>query len=300
MRKKQILYGRSITNQKKWQNSQRKHRENKQTVVIYRGGNAIEESCKNREIIGKKSLKTADESGMDKENFVHVLESYIPKVKIPVIVKIHETGANLLRKELIAYDRLKGFENSVQKICDFSCMDDKLRWQYMIDKPVGFCNNKTDSLHFIVLEYIEDGDVYEFLDKLPTKKVIRSFITQCILAIMVMAYKYKFRHYDLNSGNVLVGKTDKIKMHYTIFGKVYNVQTYGITPKFVDYGRSSVYKSEPNIEDVNEDIFNCILSITSNIKDLALKNKLQEFVFNEANGDIGLDDLLLKIREIFQ
>lgn len=287
------LYGKTITNKK------RAKRSRKQTVILY-GGNDIEKSCKKREIVGTRTIKSADEAGMERDNFVHVLESYMTKTKLPVIVKIHDSEGVFVRRELRAYESLKGFENSVQKICDFSCMDEKARWEYMIDSPVSFCNNKTDSLHFFVLEYIEDGDIYNFFDKLPPKNVICSFLLQCTLAIAVMAYKYHISHEDLNSGNVLVGKTDKTRMHYKILDKEYRIPTYGITPKFVDYGFSSEYMNTPNVNDILSDVYTCIGSMASYIRDPELKSKIVRFVDqNVLKRDVDFEYVIMGIREAF-
>jgi len=49
----------------------------------------LENECNKKEIIGKKTIKSSDEEGMDDRHFVHVLESFMKKDNYPVIVKIH-------------------------------------------------------------------------------------------------------------------------------------------------------------------------------------------------------------------
>lgn len=292
-----MLYGKTISNKKRAKYS------NTQTVYLY-GGTEIdkdlENECKNCEIIGKKSIKASEETGMDQDNFVHVIESYMKKTKFPVVVKIHDSNSYFIRKELEAYDKLKNFENSVHKICDFSCMDDKMRWEHMVDSPITFCNNKKDSLHFIVLEYIEDGKLSDFFSKMPNKNIICSFYLQTILSIIIMAYTYRISHGDLNSGNLLVGKTDKSRIHYRFQDKEYRIPTYGITPKFIDYGRSSIYHKVPSSMDVLDDIYTCLYVISLYVKQPDLKQKLLSYIQSSSEDPKkGLHQLIMEIKDVF-
>jgi hypothetical protein len=78
-------------------------------------------NCEQNKLIGEE----ADDFGANQTN---------------VVVKIHdEKKIYFLEKELKALKKLVNFENSVQYICDFSCMD------------IKFCNQKNDKLHFIQL-----------------------------------------------------------------------------------------------------------------------------------------------------
>jgi len=110
------------------------------------GGNEIENSCKNNEITGIQSIKSSEETGDEPNEFVHVIKSVLDKYNTPIIVKIHDSVSYFVNKELIALHKLSEFEHSVKKICDFSCIDDKTRWKYMINAPIKFCNNKKDKL----------------------------------------------------------------------------------------------------------------------------------------------------------
>ena len=290
-----VLYGHTITNKK------RSKRSNKQTILLYGGNKELESSCKNREIIGVRTISAAEEKNMD-ENFVHVLESKMTKSELPVIVKILDAKGADIQKELYEYKRLRGFENSVQMICSFACMDEKARWEHMINAPVEFCNNKQDPLHFIVLEYIVDGGVHEFLNKLPPKHILCSFMIQCVLALSIMGYKYRISHEDLNSGNVLIGKTVETMIEYEVLNRKYRLHTYGIIPKFVDYGLSSDYGNRvPTESEILSDCFTCLGSIARNIRDLELKEKMIDFVDSYVlNRRLGIHGLVFRIKKIFQ
>ena len=109
-----------------------KARMNQMDTVIIRGGNSVEQSCLGNEIVGKKSIKSSEETGDEIDEFVHVILSELTHYKLPIIVKIHDADSYFVEKELFALNQLAGFENSVTKLCDFSCMDDKSRWKHMI------------------------------------------------------------------------------------------------------------------------------------------------------------------------
>jgi len=308
-----MLYGKTITNNKRAKDEYR------QTVVIsnqYKNkksvgsGNTIttkqeseidtlEKDCKNHEVTGIQSMKASEEAGMETETFVHVIKSYMKKNKLPVVVKIHHLYNIFIENELEAYDKLKGFENSVQKICHFSCMDNMKRWEHMIDSPIGFCQDNKDPLHFIVLEYIEHGDIYNFFNKLPNKNIICSFLIQVSLAIAVMAQKYRISYNDLNTGNILIGKTNKTRMHFTVSGQEYRIRSYGITPKFLDYERSHIYEEEPSMNDIMSDVYSALYKICLYIKDLELKETFLKLLkYNTVTKNLVLKDTIISIRNI--
>ena len=206
----------------------------------------IESSCKNNEITGIQSIKSSEEdensddhrsvefrrdaenvveasTGDEPNEFVHVIKSVLDNYKKPVIVKIHDSVSYFVEKEITALNKLSEFENSVKKICDFSCLDDKARWKHMINHAIKFCNNKKNRLHFIVLEYIENGDIDLFFSKNPSKEMICSFFLQIELSIIKLALDYRISHGDLNSGNILISGTEKSRIHYKIMGKEYRI-----------------------------------------------------------------------------
>jgi hypothetical protein len=79
---------------------------------------------------------------------------------------------------------------------------------------------------------------------------------QIEIAIIILALDYRISHGDLNSGNILIVKTNKKIIKYNISGKCYNIKSFGILPILIDYGRCSNYIgrckicAEPIIDDV--------------------------------------------------
>jgi serine/threonine protein kinase len=219
----------------------------------------ITENCQNNKLKGIQTLKDSNEGGVDPNNFVHVIKSVLKEYNKPVIVKILDATSIFVKKELNIIQRLQDYEYSVQMICNFSCMDDKSRWNENYSGNVDFCNKKNDNLHFIVYEYIEDGDISEYLS-IATKKEVACIFFQLSMAIIILAYKYNITHGDLHTGNILMYKTDKSKVKYTYDNDSFYIQTNGFIPIFIDYGMSKIMKPVP--ENIMDDIFiaiqNCI------------------------------------------
>jgi serine/threonine protein kinase len=232
-------------------------------------------NCEQNKLIGKKTLKSAEEA----DAFGHVIQSVLAN-QTNVIVKIHEEkNIYFLENELKALKTLANFENSVQYICDFSCMDDKSRWFKYVTKPTKFCNQKADKLHFIVMEYIEHGDLHtDFFDKNPSRLEIQSVCLQIALAIAILGFEYKIYHGDLHSGNILLDRTDQENITYKVRGKKYNIKTYGYLPKLVDFGRCGFYDGRIKPAYVIEDLYLIFTILSTWIKDQEYKNKIQDFL----------------------
>ena len=268
-------------------------------TLLMKGGNQIEASCKNNEITGMQSIKSSDETGDEPNEFVHVIKSVLDNYNKPIVVKIHDSVSYFVDKEITALHKLSDFEHSVKKICDFSCLDDKARWKYMINSPIKFCNHKKDKLHFIVLEYIENGDIDLFFSKNPPKETICSLFLQIEFAIMILALDYKMSHGDLHSGNILISSTEKSRIHYRVLGKEYRITSYGILPKLIDYGRSTNYKGKIFPSYILDDIYTCLSILVIYIRDEELKTKFQQFIVDESHTNTSdLHRILVETKKI--
>jgi len=268
-------------------------------TLLMKGGEETEHSCKNNEITGIQSIKSSEETGDEPNEFVHVIKSVLDKYNKPIIVKIHDSVSYFVENEITALNKLSEFENSVKKICDFSCLDDKTRWKHMINSPIKFCNNKKDNLHFIALEYIENGDIEQFFSNNPSKEMICSLFLQIELAIITLALDYRISHGDLNSGNILISSTEKSRIHYKILGKEYRITSYGILPKLIDYGRSTHYVGKIYPSYILDDIYICLSIFAIYMKDEELKTKFQQFIVNESKINTSdLHRILLETKKI--
>lgn len=238
-------------------------------------------SCEQNKLIGKETLKSAKE--VDEEDFVHVIRSVLTEYKEPVVVKVHEHGNYFVVNELNMLNKLSDYNRVVQKLCDFKCKDSKSRW---MDRAVGnmhFCDSKgNDMLHFIVMEYIPDGDISKRLPHASFEE-LRSFFLQSALVLCELAYNFKVYHGDLNTGNILIEKTNKKTATYIVKDTTFNVKTYGVAPKLIDFGRGGEYKGKVRDDIVLNDIY-ILLSVLSRwIMDKGSRKTMEEFILKESS-----------------
>lgn len=215
--------------------------------------------------IKKYDYKAAEETSMDKDEFVHVVLSKLQDYDKPVVVKVYDaTNLQLLLEKKIL-DKIRGYRNTARLICEFSCDDNKKNYITKLTRQIKFCSSGTDKLYFFVYEYIAHGDISDYLQKKRDIKIIKTMILQVICVIIELATIYKISHGDLNSGNILIDKTDEKIIEYKIGDEIVSIESNGIIPKIIDFGRSKFYK-EPIIEHVWYDIIMVISLINTYVK----------------------------------
>jgi serine/threonine protein kinase len=238
--------------------------------------------CIGNELVGLESIKSSQETGLETDEFVHILKSSLANYAKPVVVKIHDSMSIYVNKELLAIEELSGFKNVVKSICHFSCLDNKSRWEKPIESEVKFCSNDKDKLHFFVYEYIENGDIEDFFTSNPSLLQIKSIFIQSALVIMILGKKYKIIHGDLNSGNILFEKTNKKSITYELDDLKYTLDTNGRIPKLIDFGRCKKLKGNVN-ESVMDDVYILLDILSIWIKDQTWKTSIREFLLGESN-----------------
>jgi serine/threonine protein kinase len=215
-------------------------------------------NCGKNLLLGYESIKAAEETSMHQDDFVHVIISKLENYNEPVVVKIYDENNYHLPIEIKILEKIKGYRNTAQLICHFSCKDDKKNYFSKIIKPmkpIRFCTNGSHSLHYFVYEYIVTGDISDFFTKNTDINLIKSFVLQITAVIIQLASIYRICHGDINSGNIMIDTTEEKTLDYTIDGKTYTIETHGIIPKMIDYGKSKFYRDtivSPN--DVWDDI----------------------------------------------
>ena len=113
-------------------------------------------------------------------------------------------------REIELLKTLNNYKHVVQYICHISCNDYIKQWYKEIIKPITPCQvDNGDSLTFIVMEYIKDGDLIDFFNKSPTLQQLESLFFQTAYIFMEIGFTYNIYHGDVNSGNILLKKTSQ-------------------------------------------------------------------------------------------
>jgi len=250
--------------------------------------------------------RAAEETSIHKDDFVHVALSSLQDYTKPVVVKVYDEDNFHLHIERNILKIINGYRNTAQLICEFSCNDNKplrslrenaqsngsiplitaresgalnAQWcknRYLtkITKQIKFCGNGTNRLHFFVYEYIAHGDISEFLTKNQDSNIIQSFILQITCVIIQLASIYKIYHGDINTGNILIDSTNETTIDYCIEGESIRIESHGIIPKIIDYGRSNFYKGTISNNEVWFDIILALGVMYPYIKNDIIKHKL--------------------------
>jgi hypothetical protein len=181
-------------------------------------------------LVAKRSIKTPDEAQYDA--FVHLLLSVMNSTD--VVVKLQSANSVFSRKEnnILQYLIARKQNNMIGVICQFECNDNLLRWNTEIHSPSQFCIGGNDKLMLTVIEYIPIT-LLEILNY--DTKIVRNVIQQISYAIIEMNITNAVSHGDLNSGNILVDKGEPEIKKYNIGGNIFEFQTMGYEPVFIDF-----------------------------------------------------------------
>ena len=223
-------------------------------------------NCGKNKLYGYKSFKAAEEASMHKDEFVHVVLSKLQDYDKPVVVKIYDANKLDLLLEQKILDKMRDYRNTARLICEFSCDDDKNNYITKITRQIRFCERGTNKLYFFVYECIAHGDISDYLRKTRDIKIVKTLILQMVCVIIELAEIYKVCHGDLNSGNILIDTTDEKTLEYKIGDEIVVIESNGIIPKIIDFGRSKFHTEPINIEHVWYDIIMIITLINTYVK----------------------------------
>jgi len=223
-------------------------------------------NCGKNNLYGYKSFKAAEETSMHKDDFVHVILSKLQDYDKPVVVKVYDANKLHLLLEKKILEKIRGYRNTARLICDFSCDDNKNNYITKLTKQIKFCQRGTNKLYFFVYEYIAHGDISDYLKKTRAVQIIKTLILQVVCIIIELATIYKVCHGDLNSGNILINTTDEKTLEYRIGDEIVVIESNGILPIIIDFGRSKFYTEPINNQDVWYDIIMFISLISGYTK----------------------------------
>ena len=117
------------------------------------------------------------------------------------------------------------------------------RWIESIQKPFSPCFNKgDDNLTFIIMEYIKDGSLTDFLKQSLSLEQLRSLFLQTAFILMQIEYlswRHQFRKYSYKKE----WKKQK-QMQYNILQKSYTLPYLGFKVVFIDFGRGNFFHKQ--------------------------------------------------------
>ena len=111
-------------------------------------------NCGKNLLRGYHTIKSAEETSIHKDDFVHIALTKLKDYDKPVVVKVYDADNIHLHIELNILKQVIGFRNTPRLICEFSCNDDKNKYITKLKKQISFCGNGLNKLHFFVYEYI--------------------------------------------------------------------------------------------------------------------------------------------------
>jgi serine/threonine protein kinase len=255
-------------------------------------------NCKKGKIIGLKTLDIKNNS--DLYEAIHVIKGKLKDYKNEIVIKVYESDSYFLQKELSIYNMLKivHFENYINPICVFSCNDDINKYNEHIKTNIVPCDNSRENIYtFLVLDFIKYGDMSNFVKRnnIIERKVVKSIYIQLSLMISDLIKNKNIIHGDLNSGNILIRKTQNKKKVYHLFERNYEVEIYGYEPVLIDFGRSSIIKTVDEyivIEEVSQAMATTIRYNTKKYK------KMNDFLLNKYLHLLTFDNFIKQLINI--
>lgn len=156
-----------------------------------------------------------------------------------------ETNADVLIHEafigLAALNSLKSvIPNFMYVYGYFSCSPIYL--QHTSARPLNWCNSHKNESSYIICEYVNNsGSFGEMLPKMTDVHVVSIFY-QILNALRVAYGKFKYTHFDLHSGNILIRRYD-IPVAIPLYdnaSKIYSYIVSNYVAYIIDYGFSQI------------------------------------------------------------
>jgi hypothetical protein len=145
--------------------------------------------------------------------------------------------------------------NSIDKITE----DDSIPLR-VIDKNGLYLEYKELPCYLLVTEKLTEDISYIEENELLTYEIVLSFTFQIFSAIITMNTLFGLKHNDLHFGNIMIKKTDKQFLYYSIGNTYYKIPTYGFIICIFDWGRATYnfnnYIGKNNIFTSSRDCFN--------------------------------------------
>lgn len=219
------------------------------------------------------------------KNDVSVLTGVIKNIKSKQIPEIKNTrhivakigySNKTLEKEWQIGNMLNGIPGYINYICLFECFDDS----YKKEKPTRICNAEKkpeNNKKVLLMPYINEGSVKSFKWSVDKFDILRSVIIQSIMSALVAYQKIGFIHGDFHLDNILLKKTKKTYIEYTLETdkgiKIIKIPSNGYKIVIMDFENSWIVKPNECIELFWANLSNMISRLNWDLED-GKKNKV--------------------------
>ena len=192
----------------------------------------------------KKYSENSDDIQMvdvlQEKNDVSVLQGVISVNSIPqrhIVVKIDRKDKTN-RKEYTIGEQLykENIQGFIRYICLFPCYDKNKKTGKLCDAEKVEKNHKD----VLVMPYLPEGSLRNHRWSESNINSLKSLLMQVVMSSLIAYLKLGFIHNDLHLDNIMIQKTKKKEIVYTIFDKTYSVPVFGHKIVMVDFGNSMI------------------------------------------------------------
>lgn len=157
-----------------------------------------------------------------------------------VIIKI--SSVETLYKEYTIGKSLEDIPGFMKFICFFKCKGDYK--DYPKKDTKGLCDGVGTTMSVLVMPYFKMGSIRNYNWTKDSYESLKSCIIQIICSLM-QAYELKrVIHNDMHLDNVLIKKTTRETIEYTLNGKLISIPTNGLIISIMDFEQSLYERPE--------------------------------------------------------
>lgn len=204
------------------------------------------------------------------KNNISVLKGIIKNIKNNTIPNLKNTrhivakigySNKTLEKEWQIGNMLTGIPGYINYICLFECFDDS----YKKEKPTRICDAEKkpeNNKKVLLMPYINEGSIKSFNWTVDKLDILRSVVIQSIMSALVAYQKIGFIHGDFHLDNILLKKTKKTHIEYTLETdkcvKVIKIPSNGYKIVIMDFENSWIVDKHKGLYTYWNNLYNMI------------------------------------------
>jgi hypothetical protein len=157
-----------------------------------------------------------------------------------IIVKVGDSD-DIIKEDYYS-NLLKNTTGFIKYICAFECAHDFRRLK---GNEESICKGPGSSMKFVLIPYFPMGSIASYKWTNDNIHILRTSLKHAFLSIMAAFRTHGFIHGDLHTGNILLKKTRKSSITYSIPGmEEFDIPTNGVRTLIMDFENSSIAKND--------------------------------------------------------